>query len=56
MHRLTIQTVALLAGLCPVLLPGQDYRAAADYSKSLDGLAVLIYQNDKIVFEEYHNG
>lgn len=32
------------------------YRAAADYSKANDGLAVLIFEDEKLVFEEYQNG
>lgn len=32
------------------------FQAAADYSRSTRGLAVLILKNDKVVFEEYQNG
>lgn len=33
-----------------------NYRAAADYSKSVRGLSLLVIRNGKVVFEEYHNG
>ena len=33
-----------------------NYRLAADYSKSLRGLSLLVVKDGKTVFEEYHNG
>lgn len=36
---------------------GQNkYKAAADYSKNKRGLSVLVYEGNKLVFEEYQNG
>lgn len=42
--------------LSSTLLPAQGFAAAAAYSKEHAGLAVLVYQQGKLVFEEYQNG
>ena len=34
----------------------EDLIRAAEYSKNTGGAAVLVMQNDKIIFEQYHNG
>lgn len=34
----------------------ERFRLAADYSKDLRGLSILIIKGDKVVFEEYQNG
>ncbi|MEZ5347192.1 MAG: serine hydrolase [Pyrinomonadaceae bacterium] len=37
-------------------LKADNFRLAADYSRSNRGLSMLVIQNGKVVFEEYHNG
>ncbi len=34
----------------------RNFQLAADYSKSKNGLSVLVLKNNKIIFEQYHNG
>ena len=54
--RSTSFAIALLA-TC-TLLPAQklDFEAAAEFSKENSGLAVLVYKDDALVFEQYQNG
>src|SRR5437588_403487 len=35
---------------------GSGLRAAADYSRSRRGFALLVLQNDRVIFEDYENG
>lgn len=60
---LSILAVALLLGVLFSSVPAaaavpdaRTMQAAADYSRSKNGLSVLVMQNGRIVFEQYHNG
>src|SRR5438067_12639390 len=52
--------VALLGCASPMLAawaPSQgNLSAAADYSRSRRGFALLVMQNDRVIFEDYENG
>lgn len=51
-------TIALALSTAVADLPAQklDFAAAAAYSEANAGLAVLVYQKGKLVFERYQNG
>ena len=61
MSRTWLGFVGAVALGCPGLaarLSAQDLdlRAAADYSKQHEGLAVVVYREGRLVFEEYVKG
>lgn len=55
MRRLSLATTLLAT--C-ALLPAQqlDFEAAAEYSEENSGLAVLVYEDNELIFERYQNG
>jgi CubicO group peptidase (beta-lactamase class C family) len=57
LFALTAAIPALATGQDPATEPftGDSLRSAADYLKSRNGHAMLVYHRDKLVFEEYFN-